>query len=162
MIVIGLDPGIARTGFGIIDTEAATPFIKCGCLTTPSTQPSPDRLHSLGQDLETIISTYRPQQAVVETVFFGTNAKTAMLTAETRGVLCYVLRLNKIYLHSLTPLQIKSRLTGYGAADKKQVQYVVMKRLNLSSPPQPDDAADALAASLCLSEESISLPLSLH
>jgi len=155
MILIGLDPGIARTGFGVVDTERANPFIKCGCLTTPKTDGASDRLLTIGQDLTTLVQEYQPEAAVVETVLFGANAKTAMLTAEARGVLVYVLRQHHVAVHSLTPLQIKSRLTGYGAADKHQVQTVVMKRLNLDSLPQPDDAADALAAALCLAQEPL-------
>lgn len=153
MIVIGLDPGIARTGFGIINTDRSPMFVRCGCLTTPAGEPSADRLRSIGQDLETLIAEHRPELAVVEMVLFGNNAKTAMLTAETRGVLLYVLRKNQIPVQSLTPLQIKSRLTGYGAADKHQVQQLVTQRLNLSNVPEPDDAADALAAALCHVEE---------
>jgi len=157
MIVLGLDPGIARTGFGVINTAQSKPFVQCGCLTTPANTSTPDRLHTIGSDLNKIISRWQPDRAVVETVLFGTNAKTAMLTAETRGVLLYVLRHHHITVHSLTPLQIKSRLTGYGAADKQQIQYVVTQRLNLDQAPQPDDAADALAAALSLANEPISV-----
>jgi crossover junction endodeoxyribonuclease RuvC len=155
MVIIGLDPGLARTGFGAIDTERANPYLRCGCLTTPAGQGVAERLQSIGQDLTTLIAEIKPQLAVVETVFFGTNAKTAMLTAETRGVLLYVLRQNNIPVRSLTPLQIKSRLTGYGQADKHQVQHLVTRRLHLTVPPQPDDAADALAAALCVADEPI-------
>ena len=155
MIILGLDPGIARTGFGVIAHKHQPLFLQCGCLTTKPGIDTPDRLRTIGEDLITVIEKFNPDRAVVETVFFGNNAKTAMLTAETRGVLLYILRSRHISVHSLTPLQIKSRLTGYGAADKHQIQHLVTKRLNLSSPPQPDDAADALAAALCLADESL-------
>lgn len=155
MIILGLDPGIARTGFGAIDTEREQQFLRCGCLTTPSDLGSPDRLHMIGQDVTTLIKDIKPDLAVVETVFFGNNRKTAMGTAETRGVLLYVLRSHNIPVHSLTPLQIKSRLTGYGQADKHQVQHLVTRRLGLSITPQPDDAADALAAALSFIGESL-------
>lgn len=155
MVIIGLDPGLARTGFGAIDTERQAPFLRCGCLTTPSSQSIPDRLQSIGQDLSLVLTEIKPDLAVVETVFFGNNSKTAMQTAETRGVLLYVLRQHTIPVHSLTPLQIKSRLTGYGQADKHQVQHLVTRRLQLSAIPQPDDAADALAAALCWADETI-------
>lgn len=155
MVILGLDPGLARTGFGAIDTERSNPYLRCGCLTTPSDQGSAERLQSIGQDLTTLIAEIKPHLAVVETVFFGNNSKTAMLTAETRGVLLYVLRENKVPVHSLTPLQIKSRLTGYGQADKHQVQHLVTRRLNLTTTPQPDDAADALAAALCWAGEPL-------
>lgn len=162
MVVLGLDPGIARTGFGLINTEREPLFIRCGCLTTPAHDAEADRLESIGRDLVTLIATHRPDAAVVETVFFGNNAKTAMRTAETRGVLLYVLRQHHIPVHSLTPLQIKSRLTGYGAADKRQVQHVITQRLHLTTPPEPDDAADALAAALCIADEVASVSRSLY
>lgn len=157
MIILGLDPGIARTGFGLIDTSTPSLFVRCGCLTTRAGSASPDRLLTLGEDLESIITQFEPHLAVVETVLFGNNAKTAMVTAETRGVLLYVLRRHRIDVVSLTPLQIKSRLTGYGSADKHQMQHMVARRLNLTALPQPDDAADALAAALCLADEPLTL-----
>ena len=153
MVILGLDPGIARTGFGVINTALPHSFVRCGCLTTPAHTPTPDRLLTIGEDLTTLITTYRPAVAVVETIFFGANSKTAMLTAQTRGVLLYLLRLHHIPVQSLTPLQIKSRLTGYGAADKQQVQALVTRRLHLTQAPQPDDAADALAAAMAVAEE---------
>jgi crossover junction endodeoxyribonuclease RuvC len=155
MVIIGLDPGLARTGFGAIDTQRQSPFLRCGCLTTPSSSSIPDRLHSIGQDLSLLLTEIKPNLAVVETVFFGNNSKTAMQTAETRGVLLYILRQHTIPVHSLTPLQIKSRLTGYGQADKHQVQRLVTRRLQLTTIPHPDDAADALAAALCWADEPI-------
>jgi crossover junction endodeoxyribonuclease RuvC len=153
MKILGLDPGLARTGFALIDTEQTKRLVRCGCLTTPSSNSTADRLATIGSDVTKIIVEHGPDQAVVETVFFGANSKTAMLTAETRGVLLYVLRSHHVNVHNLTPLQIKSRLTGYGAADKHQVQQVVSKRLNLITAPEPDDVADAIAAALCLADE---------
>jgi crossover junction endodeoxyribonuclease RuvC len=150
MILLGLDPGLARTGFGVLDTLQARPYAGSGCLTTPPL-PVADRLHLLGQDLAELIGRTKPDQAVVEAVFFATNKKTAMLTAQARGVLLYVLREHHVPVVSLTPLQIKSRLCGFGGADKRQVQAIVTKRLSLTAPPK-DDAADALAAALCLAD----------
>lgn len=150
MIILGLDPGIARTGFGILDTAKPQSFICCGCLTTPSHQPTADRLLTLGQNLNALLDKYKPSKAVVEKIFFGANSKTAILTAQARGVLLYILRQHHVSTQSLTPLQIKSQLTGYGQADKNQVQTMVMRLLNLTTVPSPDDAADALAAALCL------------
>lgn len=152
MIILGLDPGIARTGFGVINTEQANWFVTCGCLTTPSTDTLADRLRDLGQDLEKIIKKYRPTQAVVEDIFFGANRKTAMSTAQARGTFLYILRSHRIPVTSLTPPQIKSRLVGAGHATKHQVQMIVTKRLNLTALPQPDDAADALAVALCCAD----------
>ncbi len=151
MIVLGLDPGIARTGYGVIDTSATNTFVRCGCITTPAHQSTEDRLVLLAEDLTNLIEETHPDMAVVEHIYFGTNTKTAMLTAQARGVLIYILRKQHISVQSLTPLQIKSRLTGYGAAPKEQMQSAVMQQLHLQTIPQPDDAADALAAALSVS-----------
>jgi len=157
MIILGLDPGIARTGFGVIDTSQSSQYVRCGCLTTPQYLDLEDRLAMLGQDLVKLLADTSIDQAVIEQVFFGRNAKTAMLTAQARGVLIYELRTHHIPVESLTPLQIKSRLTGYGQADKHQVQSQVMQRLGLSHLPEPDDAADALAAALSITPATIKL-----
>ncbi len=149
MVILGLDPGIARTGFGVIDTSRSNLYVQCGCLTTPAHEALEDRLLLLYQDTVSLLSQYKPDLAVVEEIFFGKNKTTALLTAHARGVLLKALREHSIPIESLTPLQIKSRLTGYGAAKKQQVQYVVQQQLKLSAVPQPDDAADALAAALC-------------
>lgn len=160
MTILGLDPGLARTGFGAVTIKNRQPhFLRCGCLTTPASMSMEERLATLGADLEQLIADVKPDLAVVEQVFFGKNAKTAMLTAQARGVLMYVLRQHLIPVETLTPLQIKSRLSGYGGADKHQIQQVVTARLNLSEAPQPDDAADALAAALCASQPSLQQPL---
>ncbi|MEX1112253.1 MAG: crossover junction endodeoxyribonuclease RuvC [Candidatus Andersenbacteria bacterium] len=148
MIILGLDPGIARTGFGVLDTNSTDLFVRCGCLTTPQHETEEDRLLMLGEDLEQLVTDTRPDLAVVEKIFFGNNSKTAIITAQARGVLLYILRKHHITIESLTPLQIKSRLTGYGAAKKEQIQAAVTQQLHLSAIPQPDDAADALAAAL--------------
>lgn len=152
MTILGLDPGLARTGFGVIQVTREPRYVRCGCLETPPSLSLADRLHILGDDLSQLIQAARPDLAVVEQVFFGKNVKTAFLTAQARGVLIYVLRKHHIPVETLTPLQIKSRLTGYGSANKSQIQAMVSKRLNLSALPQPDDAADALAAALAYNQ----------
>ncbi len=150
MIILGLDPGLARTGFGLINMKQpqSPEYIACGCLTTPQHLSTEDRLMTLGEELTKLVRTYHPDLAVIEQVFFGKNVKTAVMTAEARGVLVYILRQHQIPVEHVTPLQIKSRLTGYGAADKQQVQRLIMQRLHLAEIPTPDDAADALAAAL--------------
>lgn len=152
MVIIGLDPGLARTGFGILNTNQAHFFVRCGCLTTPTHDSLDSRLATLGQDLSALLLTVSPDQAAIEEIFFGRNTKTAIIIAHARGVLLYVLRQHHIPITSLTPRQIKSRLTGYGDASKHQVQTLIAQRLNLEQIPQPDDAADALAAGLCLAD----------
>ncbi|HLC49765.1 MAG TPA: crossover junction endodeoxyribonuclease RuvC [Candidatus Andersenbacteria bacterium] len=148
MIIIGLDPGIARTGYGVIDTSQKQRFIRCGCITTPKTDSIETRLASIAADITQLIREHRPSMAVVEEIFFGANAKTAITTAHVRGVILYVLQIHNIPIQSLTPLQIKNRLTGYGAASKEQVQHAIKQQLQLTEIPRPDDAADGLAAAL--------------
>ena len=113
------------------------------------------RLNDIADDLTNIITTHRPDIAIVEEIFFGKNAKTAISTAHVRGVLLQILTAHHIPIQGLTPLQIKSRLTGYGAATKAQIQHVITRQLHLSHIPQPDDAADALAAALCATTTTI-------
>ncbi len=149
MIILGLDPGIARTGYGVVDTSATATFIRCGCITTLPIYTMEERLLTIANDVNQIIDNTHPDIAVVEEIFFGNNKKTAMVTAHVRGVLLHVLASRHISIQSLTPLQIKSRLTGYGAASKEQIQRAVTEQLHLTQVPQPDDAADALAAALC-------------
>ncbi len=150
MIVLGLDPGIARTGFGVLDTDKPSLYVSCGCLVTSPDFSFPDRLAQLGNDLIKLLKKTKPKQAVVEEIYFGANAATAMVTAQARGALIYILRNHGMVIHTFTPLQIKSRLTGFGRASKQQIQAVVRQRLKLTMAPKPDDAADALAAALCL------------
>lgn len=149
MIILGLDPGIGRCGFGVIDTAKADQYVRAGCITTLQADSESTRLAQLGADLEHIIRETHPDAAVVEALFFGKNHKTAMAVSQARGVLLYVLEQHGIPVQSLTPLQIKSRLTGYGNAPKEQIQHVITRQLHLDAVPTPDDAADALAAALC-------------
>jgi crossover junction endodeoxyribonuclease RuvC len=149
MIIIGLDPGIARTGYGIIDTSAPFQFVRCGCITTLPIYSIEQRLDIIATDLTALLDEHNPDIAVVEEIFFGKNVKTAISTAHVRGVLLQALYSHHVTIQELTPLQIKSRLTGYGAATKTQIQNVIKQQLHLSVIPQPDDAADALAAALC-------------
>ena len=149
MIILGLDPGIARTGYGVVDTSKKAVFVRCGCITTLPIYSIEERLVTIANDIQHIINETHPDIGVVEEVFFGNNKKTAMVTAHIRGVILYILTSNQISVQSLTPLQIKSRLTGYGTASKEQIQRAITQQLHLTSSPQPDDAADALAAALC-------------
>ncbi len=149
MIILGLDPGIARTGYGIIDTAQKHQFIRCGCITTPKEDAMEVRLENIASDLTQLIREHRPDIAVVEEIFFGKNVKTAITIAHVRGVILHILQIHRIPMQKLTPLQIKSRLTGYGAATKEQIQHIVQRQLGLTHIPKPDDAADALAAALC-------------
>jgi len=152
MIILGIDPGIAIVGWGVIDYAGfgkKPKTIDYGAITTPSTMRTEDRLCAVYEELDSIIKTYRPEAAAIEELFFNTNQKTGIIVAEARGVLILACRENKVPIYEYTPLQIKDSVTGYGRADKKQIIDMVTLFLNLPEPPKPDDTADALAVALC-------------
>jgi crossover junction endodeoxyribonuclease RuvC len=149
-IIIGIDPGIADTGYGvIIADQGKLQHITHGSIKTAADLPLNERLLKLNQDLSEIIKKYQPEIAVVEQLFFCNNAKTAFSVGQARGVILLTLTKAKLKFLELTPLQVKQGLTGYGNADKKQIQQMVKVILNLKEIPKPDDAADALAMAIC-------------
>ncbi len=147
MIAIGIDPGIATTGYGIVREGAdGRPIaLAHGVIETPKGETLPRRLQMLQQQLDTLIATWQPKEAAVEELFFATNAKTAMIVGQARGVVLLTLCNAQIEVHEYTPLQVKQAVSGYGQADKRQMQEMVRLLLDLPSIPKPDDAADALA-----------------
>lgn len=150
MIILGLDPGLATTGYGILKkNKSKLEALDWGIIATNKKFPLPDRLEIIAKDLKKIIKKYRPELAVVELIYFATNAKTAIAVAQARGVILLTLKQNKIKLIERTPLQIKSQITSYGKANKHQIQFMVKNLLQLKSFPKPDDAADALALAIC-------------
>lgn len=150
MIILGIDPGTATTGYGIIESgPGKTRAVEYGCLTTSKTLPLAERLEEIYKDLSSLIRKHKPRVIAVESVYFYNNVKTAIAVAQARGVVLLCARQNKITIKEFTPLQVKSSLTSYGKAEKKQVQYMVKTLLNLKSIPKPDDAADALALAIC-------------
>lgn len=150
MIILGVDPGTATTGYGIIRKERdALVDIDFGCIKTPSSLETPERLKYLQQGITGVIKKHRPDAAAIEKLFFTTNAKTAISVAQARGVVLETLASSCIAIHEYTPLQIKQAVTGYGKADKTQVQKMVKVLLGLNEIPKPDDAADALATAIC-------------
>lgn len=152
-IVLGLDPGFDRVGYGIIDGSARQErMLAYGCVTTPKKSSLPDRLSRLADEVEAIIERYQPTLAGVEKLFFYNNAKTALDVSQARGVLLLILTRARIPILEFTPLQVKQTTVGYGNATKKQVQYMVTRLLCLSQAPQSDDAADALAIALCANQ----------
>ncbi len=152
MIILGIDPGTAATGYGVIKIKGGIPhLIEYGCITTSKKNLPEERLWEIYQDITKLIKKYRPELLAVESLFFFKNLKTAISVAQARGVILVVAAKNKIRLVEFTPLQVKNSLTGYGKADKKQVQYMVKKLLGLKASPKPDDAADALAVAICAS-----------
>lgn len=150
MKILGIDPGYGIMGYGVIEMRGNhfTP-VDHGVITTEASMAMPDRLKALYSELMEIISHHEPDEAAVEELFFNTNTRTAILVGQARGVAILACSNSGLPVHEYTPLQIKQALTGYGRADKKQIQMMVKTILNLDKIPKPDDAADALAAAIC-------------
>jgi crossover junction endodeoxyribonuclease RuvC len=147
-VAIGFDPGLAITGYGVVqDAEQGWRVLAGGVIRTRSDQPRSVRLRDLCQEARELIEMYRPCGVAIEEIFFATNAQTAMRTAEARGAL--LVAAAAVPVRGYTPLQVKKRITGYGKAEKAQVQAMVKRLLRLSETPKPDDMADGLALALC-------------
>ncbi|MCL2437192.1 MAG: crossover junction endodeoxyribonuclease RuvC [Clostridiales bacterium] len=150
MRIIGIDPGYAILGYGIVEKKG-NHFTPChfGAITTDAKDDMADRLKHLYNTLMDIISEYEPEVASIEELFFNTNTKTALLVGQARGVAILACANSGLEINEYTPLQIKQALVGYGRAEKAQVQAMVKTILNLKETPKPDDTADALAAAIC-------------
>jgi crossover junction endodeoxyribonuclease RuvC len=149
MRILGIDPGTGILGFGVIDNKSGKhSLVDAGVIRTPVHQPTQERLITIYDELKEIIAEHTPQVMVVEQLFFAKNVTTAMTVSQARGVVLLLGEQLGLKLFEFTPLQIKQALTGYGKADKKQVQEMVRLQLGLTEVPKPDDAADALAAAL--------------
>jgi crossover junction endodeoxyribonuclease RuvC len=149
-IYLGIDPGIADTGFGVISRFGSKlTCLAYGSIKTPANVPLDERLLSLHKDLSEVIKRFRPELVGVEELFFAKNAKTALIVGQARGVVLLTIKQNKIPMMEFTPLQVKQAVSTYGKADKGQVQRMVKMLLNLKEIPKPDDAADALAIAIC-------------
>lgn len=150
MIVIGIDPGIATTGYGIIKEEKdlSITLLTYGTICTSSDRTTPQRLLDLYNQLKKLISLHRPDFGAVEKLFFQKNVRTAMMVGEALGVIELVLADMDIPVREYTPREIKQAIVGYGAANKHQVQQMVRMLLDLEELPRPDDAADALAIAI--------------
>jgi crossover junction endodeoxyribonuclease RuvC len=147
-MVLGIDPGTATVGFSFVSGTGQDPVIHdFGVLTTQARDKEfmPERLLELGLDLEKLIKKFKPIKAVVEDIFFFKNLKTAVSVAQSRGMILYILAKSNVKVISVTPLQVKQTVCGYGRATKKEIQDMVVKIYDLDSVPKPDDAADSLA-----------------
>ncbi|MCH5163974.1 MAG: crossover junction endodeoxyribonuclease RuvC [Clostridiales bacterium] len=150
MRILGIDPGYATIGYGIIDKlPQGLKAVDYGVIETPKTESIPVRLAILSNAMTGIIKKYKPDAISVEELFFNTNITTGIKVAQARGVILLCAINECGHLYEYTPLQIKQALTGNGRADKKQMQYMVKAFLKLKEEPKPDDAADALAAAIC-------------
>ena len=150
MIVLGLDPGTAITGYGLIeDAGSRAVAIAYGTINTPADLALPQRLRHIYHDLSDLIRRYRPEVSAVEQLFFSRNVRTALAVGHARGVVLLALADADLPVFEYTPLQVKQALSGYGRASKTQIQEMVRLILELDAVPQPDDAADALAVAIC-------------
>lgn len=149
MRILGIDPGTGILGFGVIDSERGKArLVDAGVIRTPVKEDDAVRLQTIYEELTEIISQTKPQQMSVEKLFFAKNVTTAMTVAQARGVVLLTGKQAKLEIFEYTPMQIKQALTGYGRAEKQQIQEMVRVVLQLKEIPKPDDAADALAAAI--------------
>lgn len=150
MIILGIDPGLAIIGYGIIHYEGNSfKVIDYGAIRTPSTMSTPLRLKKIYDELNEIIVKYNPDAVAIEELFFNKNVKTAMLVAHARGIAVLSAVNSNKETYEYTPLQVKQGVVGYGRATKTQVQHMVKTILRLEKTPKPDDVADALAVAIC-------------
>lgn len=150
IIILGIDPGYALTGYGLITTDGKQfKHLAHGVISTNKKQPFADRLWQIKDELEKIIKKYQPEILAIENIYFYNNAKTALLVGEARGVILLLAKTNNLKIINYTPLQVKQALVGHGRAEKKQMQKMVQIIFSLPKLPEPDDAADALAVAYC-------------
>lgn len=155
MRILGVDPGTAKCGFGVIEkSQNSIKFIAGGVITTPPSQKLASRLLTIHAEVKEIISVHKPNEVAVEQLFFTKNVKTAMSVSHARGVILLAAAENKLRVFEYTPPQIKQATVGYGNAKKQQIQHMVARILKLKHIPKPDDAADALAVAICHSAVS--------
>ena len=150
MVILGIDPGTAICGFGIVEkNNYQFKLIDFGAVNTPATMSLGERLVRIYDGICLLIDRCQPDEMAVEELFFNNNAKTALSVGQARGVILLAGAHKHIPLYEYTPLQVKQGIVGYGRADKKQIQFMVKTMLNMKETPKPDDAADALAIAIC-------------
>lgn len=149
VITIGIDPGTALLGFGVIESNDQSNLIDCGVVETASTSSMPDRLRFLYESVTELIQQHRPDVLAIEQLFFARNVTTAISVGQARGVVLLAAAQAAVTVVEYSPSEVKQAVVGYGKAEKSQMQEMVRIILNLDQPPQPDDAADALAIALC-------------
>lgn len=151
MRILGVDPGLATTGWGVVERAApdGCRAVDFGCIVTPAKTPLAERLVSLARELRVLVERAHPSAVAVEELYFAKDSRTAASVGHARGVILYVLSEMGVPVFEYNPRQIKMALTGFGAADKSQMQRMVQRLLGLAAMPKPDDAADALAIAVC-------------
>lgn len=150
MTILGIDPGYAIVGFGILQAQRGQArLVRCGAINTPAGVPMPRRLVQIQEDLETLIRTFSPDVMAIEELFFNTNVTTAIGVAQARGVILMTAAKLGVEIFEYSPSQVKQAVVGYGKAEKHQVMEMTRRLLGLAAVPKPDDAADAVAIALC-------------
>ncbi|MDR0325650.1 MAG: crossover junction endodeoxyribonuclease RuvC [Oscillospiraceae bacterium] len=150
MRVLGIDPGLAIVGFGVVDYSRRTPVhVRHGVIRTPANTPLPSRLLTIFEDFTELVETFKPDALAIEQLFFQKNVNTALPVAHSRGVVLMAAQRYGLSVAEYSPQQVKSTVTGYGAAEKAQVMEMTRTLLKLKAMPRPDDAADALAVAIC-------------
>lgn len=150
MIILGIDPGLAITGFGLIDCVGnKIRLVDFGCIRTEAASSPSERLNEIFLSTEDLLVKYSPAEVAIERLFFNSNAKTAFAVGQARGVVLLAMARFGILVVDYTPLEVKQSVVGYGRAEKRQVQEMVKTLLNLEGIPKPDDASDALAVAIC-------------
>ncbi len=156
MIILGIDPGTAIVGYGVIESEGSRiSLVDYGVITTKAHTPLPERLLRVHQGIEELIRLFHPDCMAVESLFFNKNTRTALAVGQARGVILLAAEESKLPVAEYTPLQVKQAIVGYGRAEKQQVQYMVQTFLHMRELPKPDDAADALAIAICHSHSML-------
>ena len=158
MRILGVDPGVATIGFGLIEADRGSQrLLRYGVITTPAGLPLSNRLYQISQDMEELLSAFHPDEAAVEELFFTKNITTGIAVAHGRGVILLELERAGIPVYEYTPMQVKQAVAGYGGAEKRQVMLMTQRLLRMGEIPRPDDAADALAIAICHGRSATSL-----
>ena len=158
MRILGIDPGVATIGFGVVDAERGSQkLVRYGVITTPSGIPLSSRLYQISRDMSELIGQFHPDEVAVEELFFTKNITTGIAVAHGRGVILLELERAGVPVYEYTPMQVKQAVAGYGKADKRQVMAMTARLLKMKEIPRPDDAADALALAICHARAATSL-----
>ena len=160
MIILGIDPGYAIVGYGVVDTNGMRP-ISYGAIRTEAGIPIEDRLSEIYDNMTELLRTFRPDHVAIEKLYFNTNEKTAINVSQARGVIVLACVKCGVKVYEYTPLQVKMSVVGYGRAEKQQIMDMTKRLLGLKKTPKPDDAADALAIALCHANTTGSLLMNL-
>ena len=150
MLILGIDPGFAIVGFGLVEAAGGRArLVQCGAITTPAGESLPARLLQISDDMDQLLEQFKPEAMAIEELFFNNNITTGIGVAQARGVLLLAAERHGVPIYEYTPSQVKQAVVGYGKAEKRQVMDMTKRLLNLKAVPKPDDAADAVAIALC-------------